>query len=107
VRDVAIVAFYDRGAKNSLYAFVEAGTDLSETALRDFIARSITDAEPPECVQLTKALPRGDTGEIRVEILQLVASNQLDEINSLIATDAERAIVAAIIAERRNLADRF
>ena len=107
VRDVAIVAFYDRGAKNSLYAFVEAGTDLSEAALRDFIARSITDAEPPECVQLTKVLPRRDTGEIRVEILQLVASNQLDEINSLIASDAERAIVAAIIAERRNLADRF
>jgi hypothetical protein len=39
--------------------------------------------------------------------LQLVASNQLDQIDGLLAGETERAIVSAIIAQRRNLADRF
>jgi hypothetical protein len=107
VRDVAIVPFYDRGAKNSLYAFVEAGPELSEAALREFIAGSVTDAEPPEYLQLSEALPRRDTGEVRVEILQLVASNQLDQIDALIVTDAERDLVARIVSKRRNFTDRF
>jgi non-ribosomal peptide synthetase component E (peptide arylation enzyme) len=107
VRDVAIVSFYDRGAKNSLYAFVEAEPGLSEPLMRDFIAHSVADAEPPECIQLVDGLPRERTGEIRLELLQLVASNQLDQIDGLLAEDTERAIVSAIIAQRRNLADRF
>jgi hypothetical protein len=107
VRDVAIVAFYGRGARNSLYAFVEAEPDLSEGALRNFVARSETDVEPPECIQLTHDLPRRSDGEIRVEVLQLVASNQLDQVDHLLANDSERAIVGRIIANRLNLADRF
>jgi AMP-binding enzyme C-terminal domain len=107
VRDVAVVGFYDRGAKNSLYAFVEAEPGLSEPAMRDFIAQSVADAEPPECIQLVDGLPRRHTGEIRVELLQLVASNQLDQIDDLLAGEPERAILGAIIAHRRNLADRF
>jgi acyl-coenzyme A synthetase/AMP-(fatty) acid ligase len=107
VRDVAIVSFYDRGAKNSLYAFVEAEPGLSEPLMRDFIAHSVSDAEPPECIQLVDDLPRLRTGEIRLELLQLVASNQLDQIDGLLAEETERAIVSAIIAQRRNLADRF
>jgi hypothetical protein len=107
VRDVAIVSFYDRGAKNSLYAFVEAEPGLSEPLMRDFIAHSVADAEPPECIQLVDDLPRLRTGEIRLELLQLVASNQLDQIDGLLAEETERAIVSAIVAQRRNLADRF
>jgi hypothetical protein len=107
VRDVAIVAFYGRGARNSLYAFVEAEPNLSEGTLRDFIARSETDVEPPECIQLSHDLPRRFDGEIRVEILQLVASNQLDQVDDLLASEQERAIVGRIIANRLNLADRF
>ena len=107
VRDVAVVGFYDRGAKNSLYAFVEAEPGLSERPLRDFIGQSAADAEPPECIQLVDRLPRLRTGEIRLELLQLVASNQLDQIDQLIVDATEREIVGAIIAQRRNLADRF
>jgi len=107
VRDVAVVGFYDRGAKNSLYAFVEAEPGLSERPLRHFIGQSTADAEPPECIQLVDRLPRLRTGEIRLELLQLVASNQLDQIDQLIVDATEREIVGAIIAQRRNLADRF
>jgi hypothetical protein len=107
VRDVAIVGFYDRGARNSLYAFVEAEPGLSEPVMRDFIAQSVAGAQPPECIQVVDGLPRLRSGEIRVELLQLVASNQLDQIDDLLAGEPERAIVGAIIAQRRNLADRF
>jgi len=62
---------------------------------------------PPEQIQITGALPRGEGGAIRTEMLQLIASNQLDEVALLTRDEAERSIVARVIAERRNLADRF
>jgi hypothetical protein len=39
-------------------------------------------------------------------VLQLVAMNQLDLIEPLIRSEAERATVARIVADRRNLRDR-
>jgi hypothetical protein len=44
---------------------------------------------------------------VRSEILELVAMNQLDLIDPLLKSDAERAIVGRIVSERRNLRDRF
>jgi hypothetical protein len=44
---------------------------------------------------------------VRSEILELVAMNQVDLIDSLIASDEERSLVARIVADRRNLRDRF
>jgi hypothetical protein len=58
-------------------------------------------------VHVSPALPRAASGDIRTEILQLVASNQLDEIDALLTSDAERAAVARLVAQRRNLRDRF
>jgi hypothetical protein len=58
-------------------------------------------------LQLVPALPRDKQGEIRSEILELVAMNQLDLIDALIRTEAERAIVSQIVSDRRNLRDRF
>jgi hypothetical protein len=52
-------------------------------------------------------LPRGASGEVRSEILQLVAMNQVDLIDPLLASESERAVVARIVADRRNLRDRF
>jgi hypothetical protein len=100
VREVAIVAFPDRRAGTGLYAFVEASASGRE--LLDFLS----DARP-EQLQVVEALPRNAKGEVRSEILELVAMNQLDLIAPLIKTDAERAVVTRIISERRNLRDRF
>jgi hypothetical protein len=58
-------------------------------------------------LQVTSALPRAVSGEVRSEILELVAINQVDLIESLIANDDERSLVARIVADRRNLRDRF
>ncbi len=107
VRDAAIVTFYDRGARHNLYAFVEAASNLSEGVLRDFVTTLLPEVEPPQHIHITESLPRHPGGSIRIEILQLVASNQLDQIGTLMRSEDERAIVADIVARRRNLHDRF
>src|SRR5271170_688422 len=100
VRDVAIVAYPDRRSGTGLYAFVEGSA--TDRELLDFLG-----AKGPEHLQIVDALPRNAQGEVRSEILELVAMNQLDLIAPLIKSDAERAIVGRIVSERRNLRDRF
>lgn len=100
VRDVAIVAYPDRRAGTGLYAFVEGAA--SEGELRDFLGRN-----GPEYLQIVDALPRNATGEVRSEILELVALNQLDLIAPLVKSEDERALVGRIVSERLNLRDRF
>jgi hypothetical protein len=115
VREVAIVAYPDRRAGTGLYAFVEGGPGLSERSLRDFIAggdgpqgsKGSKAPKPPEHLQVTDELPRRPNGEIRSEILQLVAMNQLDLIDALIGSDRERLLIQSILSDRRNLLDRF
>ena len=106
VRDAAIVAFADRRAGVGLYAFVEADQTALEAQLRNELAAT-KGPKPPEHIQVVHALPRDTSGKPRTEILQLVAMNQLDLIDTLIADEAERATVARIVADRRNLRDRF
>jgi hypothetical protein len=100
VRDVAIVPYPDRRAGTGLYAFVESAAKDGE--LVDFLG-----AQRPEHLQVVDTLPRDAQGEVRSEILELVAMNQLDLIDPLIKTETERAIVGRIVSERRNLRDRF
>jgi hypothetical protein len=100
VRDVAIVPYPDRRAGTGLYAFVEGSA--SDRELLDSLG-----ANKPEHLQVVDTLPRNAQGEVRSEILELVAMNQLDLIAPLIKTDAERAIVTRIVSDRRNLRDRF
>jgi hypothetical protein len=105
VRDAAVVAFPDRRAGTGLYAFVEADPDISERSLQDLVSGN--GAAPPERMQVVRALPRDVHGAVRTEILQLVAMNQVDQIEPLIGNEAERQVVAHIVADRRNLRDRF
>jgi hypothetical protein len=100
VSDVAVVPFPDRRSGTGLYAFVEGNT--TDRELIDFLG-----SNGPEHLQVVDALPRNPQGEVRSEILELVAMNQLDLIAPLIKTDAERAIVGRIVSDRRNLRDRF
>jgi len=100
VRDVAVVAFPDRRSGTGLYAFVES--DAREEELASYLGTA-----RPENLQVVDALPRDAKGDVRSEILELVAMNQLDLIAPLIKTEAERAVVGRIVSERRNLRDRF
>ncbi len=63
--------------------------------------------QQPEHLQIVETLPRNAEGEVRNEILELVAMNQLDSIDPLIKSEDERAVIGQIIAERRDLRDRF
>jgi hypothetical protein len=110
VRETVVVAYPDRRAGTGLYAFVEGGPGLTEHGLREFIAAATwpeAGPRPPEHLQVAEKLPRGASGEVRSEILQLVAMNQVDLIDALVASEEERALVTRIVADRRNLRDRF
>jgi hypothetical protein len=106
VQDAVIVAFPDRRTGTGLYAFVEAER-LGETELSGFLTESPAGLAAPERLQVVERLPRTLTGEIRTDILQLVAMNQIDLIDPLIASDAEKQVVEQIVAGRQNLRDRF
>ena len=56
------VAFPDRRAGTGLYAFVEGNPGADESALADFVARSLGRAKAPERLQLVEALPRRADG---------------------------------------------
>jgi hypothetical protein len=107
VRDAAVVAFADRRSGVGLYAFVEANSGLTEREANEFLAQSLGQTKVPEQLQLVEALPRDRHGEVRTEILSLIAMNQIDLIEPLMTDDAERAVTARIVADRRNLRDRF
>jgi len=106
VRDTAIVAFADRRSGVGLYAFVEADRAALEAQLRDQLAAA-KGPKPPEHIQVVQALPRDANGKPRTEILQLVAMNQLDLIEPMMASDTDRAFLKDILEQRKNLRDRF
>ncbi|HLG84048.1 MAG TPA: serine/threonine protein kinase [Bradyrhizobium sp.] len=106
VRDTAIVAFADRRSGVGLYAFVEADHNALEAQLRNELAAA-RGPKPPEHIQVVHALPRDASGRPRTEILQLVAMNQVDLIEPMMASDADRAFLKDILEQRKNLRDRF
>ncbi len=106
VRDAAIVAFADRRAGVGLYAFVESDQAALETDLKSELAAA-GGPKPPEHIQIVKALPRDANGKTRIELLQLVATNQLDLIESMVTSEPDRAFLKNILESRKNLRDRF
>jgi AMP-binding enzyme len=109
VRDVAVLAYPDRLTGTGLYAFVETGggQDLSEDRLAAHVADKIGRDNAPNYIQVVRALPRNGSSQVRTDILQLIAINQVENIDALISSDAERAIVEPILNARHNMRDRF
>jgi hypothetical protein len=105
VSEVVVLAFPDRRSGVGLYAFVESTA--SEDVIRSFLDDSVGRASAPERLQPVAALPRRSDGTPRIELLQLIAMNQVDQIDALIVDETERRIVGKIVADRRNLRDRF
>jgi predicted Ser/Thr protein kinase len=106
VRDAVIVAFPDRRTGTGLYAFVE-GDGLAEGDLLRSLAERADGVAAPERLQVVEQLPRDSGGHVRTDILQLVAMNQIDLIDPLLASESEKDVVARIVARRQNLRDRF
>jgi hypothetical protein len=106
VRDAAIVAFPDRRAGVGLYAFVESDRMALETELKGELATA-GGPKPPEHIQIVKALPRDASGKPRIGLLQLVATNQLDLIETMVTSEPDRAFLKDIFDTRKNFQDRF
>jgi hypothetical protein len=106
VRDAAIVAFADRRTGVGLYAFVEADQIALEAQLRNELTAA-KGPKPPEHIQVVHALPRDASGKPRIEILQLVATNQPDLIEPMLTSATDRAFLKDILESRKNLRDRF
>jgi hypothetical protein len=107
VRDVAVVAFADRFTGTGLYAFVEADGALDEGSLRAAVVEAVGRTKTPRYIQLVQSLPRDPSGQVRTDILRIVAMNQVELIEPLIRSQAERVMVGHIVAHRQNLHDRF
>jgi hypothetical protein len=118
VRDAAVLAYPDRLTGTGLYAFVEAREAasedkqgghrrLEEEKLLAYVAGAVGRDNAPTFIQVVPALPRNSAGNVRTDILQLVATNQVDSIDPLITSDAERATVEGILNARHNMRDRF
>ena len=106
VRDAVIVAFPDRRTGTGLYAYVEAEA-IAESDLLAFLGEETGGAAAPERLQVVDRLPRNGGGDIRTDILQLVAMNQIDLIDPLIANETDKEVVSRSVAGRQNLRDRF
>jgi predicted Ser/Thr protein kinase len=106
VRDAAIVAFPDRRVGVGLYAFVESDQTTLEAELQGELATA-RGPKPPEHIQIVKALPRDASGKPRIELLQLVATNQIDLIETMVTSEPDRAFLKNILEARKNLRDRF
>lgn len=100
ITDIAICT-YARPAKGAgLYVFIETTTPNADW-------RAICSTPKPELIQSVDQLPRDADGELRLDALQLIASNRLDELAHLEQQSPElKSVLAPIIAGRLNLTDR-
>jgi hypothetical protein len=88
---------------------VEVGEarNFGEQEFATYVAAAVGRDNAPKYVQVVPALPRNAAGHVRTDILQLIATNQVDSIDPLITSEAERATVDRILNARHNMRDRF
>jgi len=105
VRDVALTTYPLPRKGVGIYAFVEAAEGVSREALEG--AQDRLGEARADLVQAVPALPRAADGAPRLDILDLVAMNQIPALNALVGGDgALAATVTPIVAGRLNFSDR-
>ena len=105
VTGAAVVAYpTPRGAR--LYAFVETAAPLTEAEVRAHIAASSEGLPNPSLVQVARMLPRRPEGDLRDDVLRLVAQNQVDLVDGLTLDATARTATDELIAARLNRTDR-
>jgi hypothetical protein len=105
VTGAAVVAYpTPRGAR--LYAFVEAAAPLSDADIRAHLAAAPEPLPDPNLIQISRRLPRSAEGDLREDVLRLVAQNQIDLIERLSLKGAAQSAAAELIAGRLNRTDR-
>lgn len=100
VRDVALFTFALPAKGVGIYAFVE--TDMDARALRKMVPE-----DRAELIQPVNPMPRRDDGGVRADVLHLIATNRLDELELILDAEPELGqVVRPIIVGRLNLTDR-
>jgi hypothetical protein len=101
VEEVHICTYPRAGGGQGLYGFVE--TPLTQDALRRLLPeRQI------ELLQPVPVLPRDAAGQVRDDLLTLVAGNRLEELTQIAAADPPASgDLTALVAGRLNLTDRY
>jgi len=101
VRDMALSSYSRAGHTAGLYLFVETDK-LDEEAIR-----TLLNGQKIEAVQPVRGLPRTAEGQIRDDILRLIAINELSELAALCQREPQLADLVEEIAQgRRNFTDR-
>ncbi len=96
----ALLTYPLRAQGVGLYLFVE--TQRPEDALRKALAGHAVNA-----LQTVAALPRGDDGTVRSDLLHLVANNRIDELDAKLAANPDLgAAMGPIIDGRKSFSDR-
>ena len=105
VSGAAVVAYpTSRGAR--LYLFVESAAPIADADIRAALSTAPGGLPDPSLIQIARRLPRDAKGELREDVLRLVAQNQVDLIDGL-ALDAEaKSAAAELVAGRFNRTDR-
>lgn len=104
VSAVALSVYPLAGGGVGLYAFVEAAEAVDQAALARAHRRRGGSAD---LVQIVAKLPRDASGQVRDDLLHLVAMNRADEIEAQMRGDpALEAVMTPILASRLNLGDR-
>ena len=104
VRDAVVLSFPHQRLFTGLYAFVEAD-NMQEAELRDFLNINAGSRRPPDLIQVVAALPRGNRGELRADLLKDIVMNELDRIGAWSGPEHERKILTDILANRKILRD--
>ena len=61
---------------------------------------------PGTYIQIVPALPRTGAGQVRADIRQRIAANQVDAIDALITSEADGAAVVPVLTGRLNFGGR-
>lgn len=99
--------FQTLGGKVGLYAFVQPSAPVEADALRAHLALMLPDRPHLDHLQIVPRLPRAASGEVRDDLLLLVARNQIEMIDALAGSEDMRALLADICRQRMNLTDRI
>ncbi|MBX3576862.1 MAG: serine/threonine protein kinase [Rhizobiaceae bacterium] len=103
VRDACVTAYPLPAKGVGVYAFVEVAPGTATA----FVERLAGAAARPVLIQPVDRLPRAADGTPRMDVLDLIATNRLPEIDRLLAGDADLAALAnTIAAGRLNMSDR-
>jgi hypothetical protein len=100
LRDVALCTYALPARGVGVYVFAE--TDMDTAELRALIPETRA-----ELVQPVAQLPRRQDGSVRSDVLQLIATNRLDDLEEVLRREPElEPLLCPIVATRLNLTDR-